>query len=156
MNFAGLHIYPDDNKRNDFHEICSKQMDKTMTSFLIKMANIFVSFLVALSLPVYDSIFLGGKQTTTMMRFFFTAEGSNVEFLCNCTLQQIIGVHAILLYVGLEVFMALIQDAITIAPIIAGHDLKQLCKEYRNGSISKAAARIKFMTIAQKSADADV
>lgn len=71
------------------------------------MANIFSSFLVAVIGPLYGYFVLGVKTTTTDMRIPFADEGSNDEFIWNLLLQSTIAFHAILLYFGLEVFMAL-------------------------------------------------
>lgn len=155
IDFGGCYIYRDSHENNEYNRICSEQMDKTMRSFIIKMANIFLSFSLAIVGPTYGYFYLGIRSTTVEVRIPFTKENSDAEFVGRFILQSIIAFHGILMYTGVEVFIALLSNVIIISPLLIKFELKQLCDGYKTKSIIDAELRYRFKNIVKQSRDID-
>lgn len=102
--FSGRHIYPDkdDDEDEEYHEICSQQIDGTMKHFICKISIILGSMTVALIWPTYQFFSHGIRTTALQVKLPFIEEKSSAEFLGNFILQCIILGHGLLGYVGLE------------------------------------------------------
>lgn len=155
IDFGGRYIYRDSHENNEYNRICAEQMDKTMRRFIIKMTNIFLSFSCAMVGPTYGYFYLGVKTTTVEVRIPFTEENSDAEFIGGIILQSVIAFHGILMYIGAEVLMALFENVQMISPELIKHELKQLCKEYEDKSITDTELRIRIKNIVEQSLDID-
>lgn len=118
IDFGGHYIYRNDNERTEYNYICSKHMDSTMKSFLVKMGTIFLSFCAVVSGPIHAYFCFGEKTTTFDFRVPFTDEKSISEFVVNMIIQFVIAINGIIIYVGLEVFMSLFGNFVTVSPLI--------------------------------------
>lgn len=117
VDFAGFYIYSDKNAEDvEYNEICSKQIDVSVKTFLIKLLLMSLGGFAAISGPAHVYITNGIKTTTTDLRIPFTEAGSNVEFIANLIFQFNICIHGWFVYVGIEVLVSVIENLITLTP----------------------------------------
>lgn len=126
--FGGRHIYPDkdDDEDEEYHEICSQQIDGTMKHFICKISIILSSMTVALIWPTYQVFSHGIRTTALQVKLPFIEEKSNAEFLGDFILQCIILGHGLLGYVGLEVGIETPTDFILISQKLLEYRLKKM------------------------------
>lgn len=89
------------------------------------------------------------------MRMPFCDPKSNAEFVGNILFQTMIAAHGILMYIGMEIFLSLFQNAVTIAPHLVESDLQNVIKLYEDKSISETELYWRIGRIAKTSIDAD-
>lgn len=116
------------------------------------MALSFVFYLMGVA---YVNLVNGIKTTTIEVHVPFCDPGSNAEFIGNNIIQVVIGVNAFLGYIGMEIFLSLFQDIVTIAPKLVRYDLNNVIQVHGNKSISETELRWRIISIAEKSIDAD-
>lgn len=80
IDFAGRYIYSDNQENVEYNEICSKQIDKTIRRFFIKMGIMGISASFSVIGPIHAYLAHGIKTSTTDLRIPFTEDGSNAEF----------------------------------------------------------------------------
>lgn len=111
--FGGIYVYHDNDFEDaEYNRICSKQMDLTMKSFLIKMAMMILSAVAVCFGPTRVYILYGIKTTTWEVRIPFTEPKSDAEFLGNILLHFNLILHGIFGYIGIEVWMSLVENTI--------------------------------------------
>lgn len=155
MDFGGRFIYRDNREDNAYNRVCSKQMDTTMRSFIIKMITIYVSLSFGLFGPVYAYFTRGIKTTTTEMRIPLCEPKSNAEFMGNFVLQSMIAGSGILVYFGMETFLSLFEDVVAIAPKLVKTKLDDAIQLYEKESISDVELRSRVIQSVEMSIDAD-
>lgn len=155
VDFGGRYIHPNRKPDDEYSEICSKQIDKTVKSFNIKMVMMFIALQGAILRPAYAYFLYGTKTTMTNTKVPFTEKESNAEFIINFVLTSVIGVHGFIGYVGLEVAMALFSVVATIVPQIVDLEFRKLNEKLLNQSITKHQLCIYFRNIVRQSLDSD-
>lgn len=155
-SFGGQYIYQDsDYPDQEYNRICSNQMDVTMKSFLIKMSVMGLSLAASQVGPVYVFISNRIKTTTTEVRIPFTEPESNAEFIVNLIIQFNISIHGMFGYIGMEVWMSLVENIVNISPALFKLEMKQISQQYKSKSISKSHMRSIFRNLIQQSTDID-
>ena len=153
--YGGRYIYRDNRDNTEYNRICSKQMDNTMRSFIIKMGAITVSFLFAVIGPLRAYIVYGIKTTTTDTRIPFCEPKSNAEFVVNFFIQSILASHGFFMYVGLEVLLSLFENVVNIAPQLVKNDLVNTIRLYEEKSLSEMEFRWRLKKIVLTCQDTD-
>lgn len=156
IDFGGRHIYQDNRDNTEYNEISSKQLNGTMRSFVIKMGTIFLSFIVAVIGPAQAYLSHGTKTTTIESHIPFLEPKSNSEFVANFLLQNLIAIHGILGYIGVEIVLSLYQDVVTVAPKLLTADLAHAIRQYEDKSITEQQLRMRIQNIVKQSHDTDV
>lgn len=128
-------------------------MDITIRNYIYKMGTIFASFSFALIGPTHAYFVLGIKTTTTEARLPFCEPNSNAEFMGNIFLQVTLAIHGILLYFGLEVFLTLFENVVTIAPKLIKSELDETIEWYTSKSISETECHWRIGQIVKQSKD---
>lgn len=126
VDFGGRYIYPNENKDNDYTEICSKHIDDTIRSFFIKIGLMLLALHGSMVGPIYGYVVHGTKTTMTNVLIPFVERDSTAEFTYNIILASLIGIHGFCGYIGLEVAMALFTDVVTIVPKLIKDQFKRL------------------------------
>lgn len=137
VDFAGHYIYRDNNEDREYTEICSRHMDESMKRFLIKMAMMTFGYTIAITATLISIAILGVKSTTTEDKFPFIEAKSNTEFIANLWFQTVVGAHAGVGYVGIEMIMEIFTNVVTITPKLARFKLEKLIEEYEMGRITE-------------------
>lgn len=150
--FGGRNIYQNSNERSDYNRICSKQMDMTARKFIINYSIILLASILAILGPVLAYVNHGIKTTTTNLRFPFTDENSNAEFIANIAFQFLIFFHGFSLYVGLEVTMLIFENTSNVTTKLIENDLKRF--DLMN-EISEPQERAIFKNIVKQAIDTD-
>lgn len=136
IDFGGRYIYRDTHENTMYNRICAKQMDNTMKRFLIKMGIILLSYQFAMIGPIRAYFIYGIKTTTIEARIPFCQPNSNAEFVGNFLLQTTIASHAIILFLGLEIFLSIFENVLSVAPKLVKTDLVQTIQLYEDKSVS--------------------
>lgn len=155
IDFGGQYIYRDSHENTEYNRICSKQMDITMRSFIIKMMTIFMSYLLAVVGPLHAYFVHDIKTTTLEARIPFCEPKSNTEFMVNFFIQTAIAGHGIFIYVGLEIFLSLFENVVSIAPQLIKTELVNTIQLYEDKSISEMELHWSIKRIVKLSQDAD-
>lgn len=154
--FGGQHIYKDrDYEDAEYNHVCSNYIDMTMRSFLIKTSLMFPSLAASQIGPLFAYISEGLKTTTLCFRIPFTEAGSDAEFIVNLILQFNLCFFGGLGYLGLEVWMSLVENTVLVSPAIFKLKMKRLCEQYKSKSITEFEMRSTFKNLAIQSTDAD-
>lgn len=155
IDFGGQYFYHDDTADTEYNRICSSHIDASVREYYVKMINIFLSYTLSVFGPVHAYLVYGNKTTITELRIPFCAQDSVIEFSMNICLQIIIALHGILCFIGMETFLAIIQDTVTLTPKLIKYDLERATKSYVEQSISDAELNWRFIQIARASGIAD-
>lgn len=147
IDFGGRYIYHDSHEKTDYNSICSDHMDGTMRQFLFKMATIAGAFSIASISPYIGYLSTGTRTTTTETRIPFTEPKSNEEFIGNFIIQSIITLHGGPSYVGLECFLSLLGNVVTVVPPLIKSEFAQTIELYERKSISELELRIRIGNI---------
>lgn len=155
IDFGGRYIYYDSHDNTEYNRICSDHMDITMKQFISKIAGIFISITFAAIGPAYAYFWHGIHSTFTEARIPFTEPKSNAEFMGNFLFQNVTSVHGAIAYVGLEVFLSILENAVTITPRLIENDLVHTIKLYEKKSTTQLQLNVKIGNIVRQSIDAD-
>lgn len=148
-NFGGQYIYQDNDFGDaEYNRICSNQMDVTIKSFLFKMPIIIFSTYTACYGPIRDYI-LDGIITSTVQ----VPENLLINFLFH--FQFIVILHGGLVYVGAEVWMALVENTVNILPILFKLEMKRFCEQFKIRSMYDLEMHLGFRNLVKQSLDAD-
>lgn len=66
-----------------------------------------------------------------------------------------VGVHTILIYIGVELYLSILENTVTIAPRLMKSELEHTIQLYESKSITALELRFNIANIARKSNDAD-
>lgn len=119
------------------------------------METIAVAFVIATIAPTYSYVVNGIRATTTEARIPFTEPKSNAEFAGNVIVQYICGTHGALCYLGIEVFVSILENVVTIVPRLIKSELVQTIESYERKQISDLELRIRIGGIVKQSNDTD-
>lgn len=155
IDFGGNYIYHDNHKKTEYNRICSDHMDLTMRQFLVKLGGMAFSFGVGIVGPTYKYFKYGIPSTTIEARVPFTEPKSHGEFAVNFILQTTAGTQGAVAFVGLEVFLSILQNAVTITPRLIENELMQTNQQYEKKAINEVELNVKFGNIVRQSQDAD-
>lgn len=155
VDFGGRGIHPDKKDNNEYTKICSKQIDETVRTLIIKMIMMTLAMLSFNVGPIYSYFMYGTKTTMTNIKVPYTERYSNPEFIANVLLSAVIGIHGFIGYIGLEVSMALFSDVVTITPKLIVHVLNGLIERNEEKSISQKELSYSFKNVIKQSLDAD-
>lgn len=156
VDFGGRCIHPIKTSNDiEYSKICSKQMDETVRSLIIKMIMMTLAMLSFNVGPIYSYFVNGTKTTMTNVKVPFTEKYSNSEFMANGLLSGVIGIHGFIGYIGLEVSMALFSDVITISPKLVEYQLNGLIVRNAEKTISQQDLSYSFRNIVKQPIDAD-
>lgn len=155
VDFGGRCIHPIKNDDSEYTKICSKQMDETVRTLIIKMIMMTLAMLSFNVGPIYSYFVNGTKTTMTNVKVPYTERYSNSEFLANGLLSGLIGIHGFIGYIGLEVSMALFSDVVIITPKLVEYELNGLIVRNEKKTISQQDLSYSFRNIIKQSIDAD-
>lgn len=155
LDFGGRYIYRDSRENTEYNRICSQHMDITMRRYIIKMAAIFISYLFAVVGPLQAYFIDGIKSTTIEARIPFCETKSNAEFMGNFLLQTELAGHGIFVYIGMEVFLSLYENIVSITPQSIGSELDDIIQQYEDGSVSEVELHWRIKRIVKLSQDAN-
>lgn len=159
MCFGGRYIYKniddDDNEDDEYHEICSKQIDETFKNFFCKMGILIGSLVVALIWPTHELILHGIKTTALQVKLPFVEEKSNAEFMGNLLFQFIFLGHGFLGYIGLEVGIDAATDVIQITHKILEYRLRKMNDQCKEKSLNDSQLFSVFRNVVQQIRDHD-
>lgn len=155
VDFGGRCILPIKNEDDEYTKICSKQIDETVRSLIIKMIMMTLAMLSFNVGPIYSYFANGTKTTMTNVKVPYTERYSNSEFMANVLLSGIIGIHGYIGYIGLEMSMALFSDVVTITPKLVEYQLNGLIVRNEKKTISQQDLSYSFKNIVKQSIDAD-
>lgn len=155
FDFGGRYIYCDSRVKTEYNRICSKQMDITMRRFLIKMMAILISYFFAMVGPLQAYFVHGIKTTTLEARIPFCQQKSDAEFMGNVVIQTAIAGHGLLVYIGLEIFLSLFENVVSIVPQLIESELITTVQLYEDKSISDVELYWRIKNIVMLSQDAD-
>lgn len=155
IDFGGRYIYRDSHENTAYNRICSDHMDKTMKEFIVKEISICISFAACSPRPLIAYLVYGIRTTPLELHFPFTEPKSNAEFTGNFLLLVFISMHGFLVYIGLECFLSLLENAVTITPRLIESDLKQTIQLYEKKSITELELNLRIGNITKQSIDAD-
>lgn len=155
IDFGGRHIYRDSHEKTAYNRICSDHMDKTMKKFIVKEISICSSFAAASLRPLNEYLVYGIRTTPIELHFPFTEPKSNAEFIGNFLLLVVLSVHGFLVYIGLECFLSLLENAVTITPRLIKSDLMHMTQLYEKKSITEKELQMKIVNITKQCIDAD-
>lgn len=141
----------------EYSRICKKHMDATMRSFITKMIIMVLSYSAALTGPAYVYYTTGIKSTTIELRIPFTQGKSNAEFWVNILYMFAYATYGALLYIGLEVAMAIFENTVTVTPDLIRMEINHLAVDYQNKkkSISKLELLLRIRNIVKQCLDLD-
>lgn len=155
IDFGGRYIYHDSHEKTNYNRICSKQMDRTMKQFILKMATIVLSFVIATLAPMF-AYFLYGTRSTTLETHIPCVEAkSDTEYYICLFLQNIFAMHGFPSYIGLECFLSILQNVVTATPQLIRNELKHTIQLYKEKAISELELRIRLGNIVKQSNDLD-
>lgn len=106
LTVAGHTIYPnrvDEDADNEYHDICSKQIEDTIKSFMKKIVMVSIFSGGAAVWPVYRGISEWIKVETIGLKIPLTDENSNIEFLVNLFVVCNIMGHGFFGYIACEI-----------------------------------------------------
>lgn len=155
IDFGGHYIYMDNHDDNEYNRICSTNMDQTMRKYITKMGTMFISFLFAVFGPIYVFIAHGQKASTTQTHIPYTEVGSNAEFTGNMVLQNVTAGHGIFMYIGFELFFSLLEDVVTVSPLLIQSKLKYTTQLLQEKSMSKLELWWRFGQVVNAAQDLD-
>lgn len=155
LDFGGRYIYRDSRENTEYNRICSKYVDITVRRYIIKMTAIFISYLFAVFGPLQAYFIDGIKSTTIEARIPFCETKSNAEFMGNFLLQTGLAAHGIFGYIGMEVFLSLFENVVSITPQLIGSELDDIIQQYEDGAVSEVELHWRIKRIVKLSQDAN-
>lgn len=154
--FGGLYIYHDGKfEDTKYNEICSKQMDVTMRSLLFKMTMMALSAVAVCLGPIQAYVLHGIKSSTWEVRIPFTEPKSDAEFLVNVLLHFNLILHGFFGYIGMEVWMSLVENTVNISPKLFKLEMERICDQWKVRAIPELEMRLRFRNLVEQSLDAD-
>lgn len=155
VNFGGRYIYNDSHDKTEYNRICSQQMDRTMRRFINQLLASLIAYNFILIGPLRAYFVDGIRSTLIATRIPFTEPKSNAEFFGNFSLQSIVLTHSFTQYIGVEVFLALLENAVNITPRLVVMELEHTIQLYKNKSITALELRSRIVNIVKQSNDSD-
>lgn len=155
LDFGGRYIYHDSRENTEYNRICSQHIDITVRRYIIKMAAIFISYLFAIVGPLKAYFIDGIKSTTIEARIPFCETKSNAEFMGNFLLQTGLASHGIFAYIGMEVYLSLFENVVSITPQLIEIELVNTMQLYEDGSLSEVELHWRIKRIVKLSQDAN-
>lgn len=126
-----------------------------MRQYLRKMAAIMFSLACALIGPVHAYLTKGVFSSTVEARIPFTERDSNTEFVFNMGLQVLIGCHGAFAYIGMESYLSILENTVTITPILVELDIMRTIEQYENKLMTQLQLDYKILQLVYQSIDAD-
>lgn len=134
LALPGRIIYPnivDKGVDKQYIEICSKQIDKSIKSFIYKMAMTITSLAGAAVWPAYQAFKQRSKVETVGLKVPFTEENSDEEVFINLlVLGNVIG-HGFFGYMANEIGLSIADNYVAISPQILEFNLQKFFIEYK-------------------------
>lgn len=133
LAFSGRYVYPSsvDDEDDEYYDICSKQIDRSIRAFFHKMTLICISIFFAVIWPSFQSLSHENKITTFKLKFPYINENSYSEFGANIFFECNVLVYGFLGYVSIEVGMDIVTDFIVISRTLLEYRLKKLLNRYK-------------------------
>lgn len=129
---SGKYIYRDDHQPTAYNSICSKTIDQSLKTFVIKTSVIILSFVGAVLGPFLRFISDGFLYTLYELRIPYYNQYPYTEFVINVIWQIIISVIGTVGLFILEGGFTLINDTITVSSKISLLEFTQLSNLLEN------------------------
>ena len=153
LALPGRTVYPnivDKNIDKEYIEICSKQIDESIKSFIQKMGMTITFAVGAGAWPVYKAIMEHIEIETVALKVPFAEDNSNGEFLVNMyVLSNILG-HGFFGYIANEIGLSMADDYIAISPTILEYNLRKFLIEYKKKRLTHVELFEELRKIVQK------
>lgn len=127
----------------------------TWTSQCGNLSFLWWTYLIALVGPVHAYIFNDIRSTTIEARIPYTEPKSDAEFFVYLQIQSISGLHGTFAYIGVECLLSILENVVTIMPLLIIWDLVQTIQQYEDESITEQQLNLKMLNIVTMSRDAD-
>lgn len=147
LAFPGRYIYPDSIQDEDeeYYNICSKHIDISFRNFFRKTAVLCASASIAGMWPTFQSLFQKTKITALEVKFPYTSEKSNAEFIGNMLLECNIFTHGFLGVFAVEVGMDISDDFITLSRKLLNYRLQQLSDQRVKKSSAQLSSELRMI-----------
>ena len=136
LAFSGRYVYPDSihDEDEEYYDICSKQIDRSIRTFFHKMTIILISAFFTIFWPSFQSFTHEDKITPFKLKIPYIKENSYSEFAANIFFEFIVLGHGFLGYVATEVGMDIVTDFIVISRKLLEYRLQKLFNRYMEKS----------------------
>lgn len=150
LEMLGKYIVRDDKRPTAYNRICSECLDEMVESYIIKLAVIQVSFVLALAGPVYTYLQDGTLVTLYEVRIPFLQDDPQTEFIVNISWQTFNSSMVIPGLFLLEGATALVNATITMTSKLSVLELNELSDELETESIGMEEANQRVKNIIMK------
>lgn len=103
LNFGGNYIYLNENQSQKFKQICAKHAKQLTKSVMTGLPLMSLTHVMILAVAAYAYYWQNISITPLAINLPFFQKDSNVELIVNMIFQLIMGVHAVIGCLGLEV-----------------------------------------------------
>lgn len=134
LALPGRTVYPnivDKDVDKHYIEICSKQIDESIKSFIHKMIMTIAFTVGAAALPTYQAFKQHTKVETIGLKVPFTEENSDGEFFFNLFVAGNVLGHGFFGYLANEIGLSIADDYVAISPQILEYNFHKFFIEYK-------------------------
>lgn len=155
IDFGKRYIISDHHEDENYSKICSKEMNKSIRSYMLRIVIMFTTFTIGYTKMNYATIALGIKTTSVEVKIPLTKEKSNYEFGMNYVLQTIIAAYGFFGYICMETAMELIMLAVASSPKLIKFEFQKMDTKIEKGLLNPLQVLFTFRNIVQQVMDVD-
>lgn len=134
LALPGRTVYPnivDKDVDKEYIEICSKQIDESIKSFIHKMVMTIIFTVSTAAWPMYQGFKHRVKVDLIGLKIPFTEENSNEEFFGNMFVVGNVVGHGFFGYMANEIGLSIADDYIAITPQIVKYKFEKFFNNFK-------------------------
>lgn len=131
------HFYRNERQLTAYNRICSECITDSLKTYVLTLVVLILSFIGALIGPAYSYIQDGSLYTLYELRLPYFNQYPNTEFGINFTWQSLISVLGISALFCIELFMTMVNNAITVSSKLTVMELAEISDQLENGQITQ-------------------